>query len=63
MAGAVGGLFPRKPPEVLLLTNAHVVNPDGTDEALAPDQAQANFQGLGSILEFRLDSRLVVATR
>ena len=44
--------FPSRPPEVLLLTNAHVVNPDGADEALAPDQAQANFQGLGSILGF-----------
>jgi hypothetical protein len=44
--------FLSRPPEVLLLTNAHVVNLDGTDEALAPNQAQANFQGLGSILEF-----------
>jgi hypothetical protein len=37
---------------VLLLTNAHVVNPDGTDNALSPDQAQANFLGAGQVLRF-----------
>ena len=37
---------------VLLLTNAHVVNAGGTGGALTPDQAQANFQGLGKIFEF-----------
>ncbi|MGH9373606.1 MAG: trypsin-like serine peptidase, partial [Vicinamibacterales bacterium] len=36
----------------LLLTNAHVVNEDGSADALTPDQAQANFQGLAQVLEF-----------
>ncbi len=35
----------------LLLTNAHVVNEDGSGGALTPDQAQANFQGLDTVLE------------
>lgn len=42
---------------VLLLTNAHVVNPAGTDDALTPDRAQANFQGLDAVLP--LDDRVV----
>jgi len=37
----------------LLLTNAHVVNADGSGGALSPDQAQANFQGLGTVFEFK----------
>ena len=36
----------------LLLTNAHVINRDGTGGALTPDQAQANFQGLKTVFEF-----------
>ncbi|MGH9308810.1 MAG: serine protease [Vicinamibacterales bacterium] len=35
----------------LLLTNAHVINAEGTGGALAPDQAQANFQGIKTVLE------------
>ena len=34
-------------PELLLLTNAHVINADGSGGALAPDAARANVQGLG----------------
>ena len=37
----------------LLLTNAHVINPEGTDNALAPEQAQANFLGAGQVLRFQ----------
>jgi Trypsin-like peptidase domain/Tetratricopeptide Repeats-Sensor len=44
--------FPGRP-GVLLLTNAHVVNPEGTDSALAPDQAQANFLGAAQVLRFQ----------
>jgi trypsin-like peptidase/tetratricopeptide repeat protein len=36
----------------LLLTNAHVVNPDGSGGALSADDARANFQGLGKIVSF-----------
>jgi hypothetical protein len=36
----------------LLLTNAHVVNREGSGGALTPDQAQANFQGLKTVFEF-----------
>jgi hypothetical protein len=39
-------------PPVLLLTNAHVVNEQGTGGALSPDEARANFQGLKQRLEF-----------
>ena len=41
----------------LLLTNAHVINGDGSGDALTPDQAQANFQGLPSVVE--LEDRVV----
>jgi len=44
-------LFPDGP-RILLLTNAHVVNQDGTDGALAPDDARANFQVLGRVFQF-----------
>jgi Trypsin-like peptidase domain/Tetratricopeptide Repeats-Sensor len=44
--------FPNQPPRLLLLTNAHVVSPTGGNGALQPDQVQANFQGLKSILDF-----------
>ena len=37
---------------LLLLTNAHVVNEQGTGGALAPDEARANFQGLNEHFEF-----------
>ena len=37
---------------VLLLTNAHVVNPDGSGGALTPKQAKANFQGLRQVFSF-----------
>lgn len=37
---------------LLLVTNAHVVNAEGTGGALTPDQAQANFQGLGRVVGF-----------
>ena len=37
---------------LLLITNAHVVNPDGSGGALTPDRAQANFQGLNAVLGF-----------
>lgn len=37
---------------LLLLTNAHVVNAIGSGGALRPDQAQANFQGLGATVAF-----------
>jgi Trypsin-like peptidase domain len=37
----------------LLLTNAHVVNAEGTDGALAPDEAQANFQVVGTVVKFQ----------
>lgn len=36
---------------VLLLTNAHVVNPEG-GQALLPEQARANFQGTRTIVSF-----------
>jgi hypothetical protein len=39
-------------PRLLLLTNAHVVNPDGSEGALTPDDARANFQVLGRTFEF-----------
>jgi hypothetical protein len=39
-------------PPVLLLTNAHVVNADGSGGALQPDEARANFQGLNTVFEF-----------
>jgi hypothetical protein len=42
---------------VLLLTNAHVVDQKGSNGALAPDEAQANFQGLQQTLRFK--SRVV----
>jgi hypothetical protein len=35
-----------------LLTNSHVVSRPGGNGALQPDQVQANFQGLKSILDF-----------
>jgi hypothetical protein len=35
----------------LLLTNAHVLNEEGSAGALAPDQAQVNFQGAGAVLD------------
>jgi hypothetical protein len=35
----------------LLLTNAHVINAEGSGGALAPDQAQVNFQGIRTVLE------------
>jgi len=44
-------LFPDGP-RLLLLTNAHVVNADGTDGALAPDDARANFQVLEQVFDF-----------
>jgi hypothetical protein len=33
--------------DLLIVTNAHVVNADGAGDALMPDQAAANFQSLG----------------
>jgi len=38
---------------VLLLTNAHVVNPEASGDGLAPDQAQANFQSAGTVVSFK----------
>ena len=45
-------MLPPGDPPLLLLTNAHVVNNGGTGGALAPDEARANFQGLGTRLDF-----------
>jgi hypothetical protein len=39
-------------PRLLLLTNAHVVNQEGTGGALSPDDARANFQALHQMCEF-----------
>jgi trypsin-like peptidase/tetratricopeptide repeat protein len=41
--------FPNRPPALLLLTNAHVVNATGTAGALTPDRTHANFQGLDAM--------------
>ena len=38
--------------QLLVLTNAHVVNETGSADGLAPADAQANFQGLGEAIEF-----------
>ncbi len=38
-------------PRLLLLTNAHVINDDGSDGALTPEDARANFQVLGRTFE------------
>ena len=46
------GFFQDGKSRLLLLTNAHVVNKDGSGGALAPDEARANFQGPGAVLEF-----------
>jgi hypothetical protein len=39
----------------LLLTCAHVVNPEGTDDALAPDQAQAHFTQTREVVRFQAE--------
>jgi trypsin-like peptidase/tetratricopeptide repeat protein len=44
--------FPGTGDGLLVLTNWHVVNIDGSDDAIAPDQAIANFQTLGKKLKF-----------
>jgi len=38
---------------LLLLTNAHVVNPEGSGDGLVPEQAQANFQSAGTVVSFK----------
>jgi hypothetical protein len=47
-----GGVFPDGKPQQLLLTNAHVVNREGAGGGLSPDEARANFQGLGRVVTF-----------
>ena len=46
--------FPGKFPDghVLLVTNSHVINEDGSDGALSPEEAQAHFQGIGRRYKF-----------
>jgi hypothetical protein len=43
------------PSSLVLLTNAHVINRDGSAGALAPDDAKANFQRLGKCFDFAAD--------
>jgi hypothetical protein len=40
------------PSQLLVLTNAHVVNDHGAAGGLAPGDARANFQGLGTVADF-----------
>jgi hypothetical protein len=44
------GRFPAG--RLLLVTNTHVVNQDGSGDALSPGEAQANFQGVPQVCPF-----------
>ena len=49
---AAADFFPERP-GMLLVTNAHVVNQEGDNGALAPREAQANFQGAQQTVRFK----------